>query len=166
MAQEVPETPQEGLRAAHGGLRDRLRRRLSGRERSKTRRRAQGGNEKEQAFSEGGGTSQKPGGLLRSFLSLLRRQRELLRSPGGFSEASEGPPLLISPPRPPPNDVGAGFRHHVDRSASDDRGFRSAQIVRYRPILGRWRRSASNARAGVAAASTRGEPTVGRPRWP
>ena len=81
------------------------------------RRRAQGGTEKEQAFSEGGGASQRPGGLLRGFLRLLRRQRELLRSPGDFSEALEGPPLLISPSPAAHRNNEKRHQHHQGPSA-------------------------------------------------
>ena len=93
-----------------------------------------GRSEKEQAFSEGGGTSQKPKGLLRSFHSLLRGQREPLRSPGGFSEASEGPPPLISPPRPPPR---GGVREAREDGHTRRRRHRGGSLRRRG--RGRWR---------------------------
>ena len=48
------------------------------------RRRARGRSEKEKAFSEGGGTSQKPSRLLRGFFCLRGGLRGLLRRPPAF----------------------------------------------------------------------------------
>ena len=43
----------------------------------------------------------------------------------------------------------------MERSVLNDRSFPIAQVARYRPSLGHWRRSFWGARTGVVAASTR-----------